>query len=250
MATKTAQQLVLRQKLELELYHADTRRQALRDQLPQCRAALRQAKITAVEYEAPGLRGFLDKLAGTREEKLETLRRQVRGAQAELDALERDLAVADGAWEQLQALGDTLECAQTLDPEERELILGLEAGLAARKLLPALERNYAALEEAQQWARPNNRVEAVPGYNQNVLLSEADGLARECMALLERIAQCGILLEIHPYFTNPAGYISGVTRFNQLDRIYHALGAILDTQKQLRELLTRLPQIPQWEETV
>ena len=68
------------------------------------------------------------------------------------------------------------------------------------------------------------------------------------MELLERIAQCGILVDVHPYFMSPAGYIGGVTMYNRLDRMNNALAAIRETRDQAHRLLAQLSE-PE-EETV
>jgi len=256
MTTQLVKELCIRYHLETQLFALEQQLRQLKEELPRQKFRQREAKVALLEYESGGLRGFLDKLSGKWEEKREILQREVRAAEAELSALTRSLEAATAKQESLCArlaplreLGDMILCAAGLEREEKTYVLQLEAKLCTQKLIPALESNRKALEEAQEWARPNNRIDTAPGYTEGKLLAEAGQQAREAAQLLVRIAECGILLEIHPYFENPAGYISGVTRYAQLDRINRALAAIRQTERQARELLLQLPEDPQWTET-
>lgn len=239
--------LISRYHLEKQLLALQHREDALQEALPQCKYRLRQCQEALWGYEAFGVKSLLDKLRGSWEEKHETLQRQLRAAQAELDTRQREKEAIQTQRQQLQQSlaqlnlpEDVLDVIALLEKNRQEKLLQLEARLCAEKLIPILEENGRSLELAQQWARPHNQLEAVPGLTLSTLLSQADDLAKEAMALLERIAACGILLDIHPYFANPAGYINGVTQFNRLDRMNSAMAAVADGEKQARELLLQL----------
>ena len=242
-------QLYRRYQLESELLHWEQRENCLREELPNRKYEMREAEAAVLAYES-GVRKFLDKLTGKWEEKQEHLRQKVSVANAAFTLTQEDLKVVAekkqellSQLEPLRQLGDVVEAVQEAARQERELLLLLEARLRAKGLLCSLEKGLEALTNAQEWARPHNRLEAVPGMQKSVYLSEADRYAEESRIQLERIAQCGILLDIHPYFTNPAGYICGVAaEYAQLDRINRALDAIRDTLRQAKELLVQLPE--------
>lgn len=248
--TQLERDLRRRYELESELLYLQQRKQQLDETLPQGKYALRQAEVAVTEYEAFGLKSFFHKLSGKWEDHHEALLRQLSAAKTELSRLKQEQADVDRRMEAvleekkpLDDLGDPLAAAQALDADARERITLLEAKLCTKKLIPALEGARSALEIAQEWARPQSRVDVAPGYTKNLYFSLADDCARTCYAQLERIASCGILLDIHPYFTNPTGYIVGVAaQYAQLDRINSALSAIRETQKQARELLVQLPE--------
>jgi len=250
MASELAEKLRKRYELESDLAHLEQRRQFLEEAVLRGTYETREAEAAALEYEGFSLRSLLDKLSGKWEEKREALQHSVRRVKAELAAAKQELtqvrAEQDRILSQLQplrGLGETVDLAETLEPRQREWILRLEARLATKTLIDALECNLAELESAQEWARPQSRIEAIPGQTKYQHLARADACAKQCCEALERIAACGILLEIHPYFTNPTGYISGVAaQYAQLDRINQALGGIRETRKQARELLVQLPE--------
>ena len=248
-------QLKQKQNLEIVLWRAEKRREQLRQLVPRVQFDLREAKIALVEYEGSPLRIWMDKRRGRWEEKQEGLRRDVMNAEAALrearQALEDQEARCRNAEEQLAALndlGDCIDCAGTLEEDQRQELLRREAGICAEKLMYLLEENRLALEAAREWVRPNNRVEGAPGMTEGNLLVQADQWARKCCEQLIRIAQCGILPDIHPYFMNPAGYICGVTRYQQIDRVTMALLAIGDAQLQVGQLRKEFRAEGIWEE--
>ena len=254
MATELAEKLYQRFTLESRLYQLGLQLQELEEEIPRRKYRVRLAGVALTEYEGMGLRSFLDKLSGKFGEKQENLQRALRSAQAELEAgtveqnrLKQQQAGLLQQLEPLRELGDVLSCAASLPEAEKTQVLQLEARLCTQRLAHALEETYKALEIAQEWVRPNNRVDTAPGHTKGILMSAADRWARDCMEEMSRIAQCGILLDIHPYFTNPTGYISGVTQFNQLDRLNRALSAVSQAQGQAQELLLQLPQWEEWE---
>ena len=251
----TEQDLIARYRLEKQLLDLQARVEELQEQLPQCKYHLRQSQAAVAEYEGFGLRSLRDKLRGDWERNRENLIRQERNAKEQLEKSKRELESAEAKrdyvltqLEPMRQWGDTLEAAEVLEPARRDLVIRLEARLCAEKLIPNLTENIQTLELAQEWARPHNRPEAVAGLTLGTLLAQADTLARENMALQERLAACGFVTEIHPYFTNPAGYIGGVTLYNQLDRINSALDALREAVKGARGILDQIPE-PQ-EETL
>lgn len=245
--TELTRKLALRYRLEEEALDVQRKQYALEDSIPHCKYRLREAREKLLSYEAGGFRPFLDKLSGKWADVHDALQSQVRRAEAELQTASRELEQVKADYEcrmaelePLRALDDT---GEGLEPREREQVLQMKARFHTGILLRELDRNEAALEAAREWARPNNRVEAVPGRTEALLFAEADTHARACMEHLAAIAGCEILLDIHPYFENPTGYISGVTQFNQLDRISRAMDAIRATKSQAKELLLQLPEM-------
>ena len=101
--------------------------------------------------------------------------------------------------------------------------------------------NKGSLESAREWARPNNRIEAVPGEQKFRYLARAEEMAGKVLSMLERIGQCGMELPIHPYFRNPPGYVAAsATKYGELDRLNAALEGVRDTQGQIQELILQL----------
>lgn len=245
--TELTRKLALRYRLEEEALDVQRKQYALEDSIPHCKYRLREAREKLLSYEAGGFRPFLDKLSGKWADVHDALQSQVRRAEAELDAELRELEQTKEEYarhmEALEALRTLDDAVDGLEPSEREKALRMKARFHTGVLLRELDQNEAALEAARQWARPNNRVEAVPGRTEALLFAEADTHARACMEHLTAIAGCDILLDIHPYFENPTGYISGVTQFNQLDRITRAMDAIRATKSQAKELLLQLPEL-------
>ena len=226
------------------------KKQELETQLPQAKAHKREADVALTEYECGGLRTWLDKRSGKFEEKMADLSRKASAANVELLNLNQEQARTQSALDELdaqeQALnlpGDIPDLAQQLPPEERDLVLGTYARLIATELLSTLCRAKTALEEAQQWARPNNRIDTAPGYTKGKLLAQAEGCAKTCCQKIDEMAKYGVTLEVHPYFQNPTGFIHAVaTPYAELDRINTAIGGIRQTEKQIQQLLLQLPE--------
>jgi len=248
LTTELGKQLYRKCQLEQQMQELENRKQFLEQKLPEAKFARREADVALKEYEWGGMRAFLDKLSGKWEDKRETLARNAAAADTVLANLQRDLDMAGEAlaqitreWEALAPLGDPVEAVKELDRGEQELILQKAAAIAVSRLIPLLESAEKALEEAQEWARPNNRIDTAPGYTKGKLLAQAEGCARECVRSLQRLCQCGINLEIPAYFENPSGFIHGAaSQFAELDRINRALAAIRRTQTQVKELCLQL----------
>ena len=254
MATREELQSMLREKyaLETDLRHFLFLSEQLSAALPGKKAAVRQTETALTEYTHSWFRSFRDKLSGTWEEKKEDLHREKLNAanalnqtQRELQDLKRQIQIAR---EELRDLDIRLEeAAQQLREDEtlQQLRRRLEARLLVRDLLPMLKKNAEALEDAADCIRNRDmRMDSLRlQQEQHESLSRADALAKQSRALLEKLMDCGILLEIHPYFENPTGYIVGTAmKYGMLDRINGALRAIRETEDQARELIAQLTQ--------
>lgn len=250
LTTQLGKQLCKKCQLDMERETLRQRKQALEDALPQAKFDFREASAALVEYEGGGLGIWLDKLSGKWEEKRQTLARRAKASESALHALQRDLAQAEAALEELEAqeqqlafTGTLREAAQELEPREREVIFRMGARVLTVRLLPLLDTAKNALEEAQEWARPNNRIDTAPGYTKGILLARAEQCARECAQNLLELKDWGIELQGHPYFENPAGFIHGVaSQFKELDRINSALKGIYQMQNQVKQLQLQLTE--------
>lgn len=218
-----------------------------KQQLPQAKFQKREADNALTEYEMSKFRVWRDKRSGTYEEKIEALTREAAAAdrtyRAATELLERVQAKLAEAQAQLDCLEG--ECTpvdlDVLDPEARRELQNAKAMVYVNRILPLLQTAQESLEEAQQWARPNNRIDVAPGYTEGQLLARAESCARECAACLNQIVHCDVPVDIHPYFGNPSGYINGsASRFGKLDRINEALKAISQTEKRILTLQRQL----------
>ena len=222
------------------------RKEQLEARLPEARYRQREASVRFTEYECGGLGVILDKLRGNYGDKLESLRREASAAQSKLQELQMQAKRLDADLSQLEGTdswGKIRQAADTLIPQEREAIFGKLAVICAQSLLSQLQQTDTALQEAQEWARPNNRIDVAPGYTAGQRLAEAEDCARQCHARMQEMAMCGITLEVHPYFQNPTGFIHSVASpFGELDRINSALGAVNRTAKEIQQLLSQLSQ--------
>lgn len=242
------QELQRRIELETELLDLESRQKQIKKHIPELKSEKQAADSACLEYENSSLRRFFDKLSGKQEEKRENFSRAASSAAAALDGAQRELAATEeklaAVQKEMSGMRDWNMLMEEVDPGKREHFLRVEASLCAEAALNILRENKKALEEAMRWARPDTSVDPVgAGYRKNRCLSEASELANQCHARLKRIARCSILLEEHPYFTNPSGYITGVAaRYEELDRMNSALTAIRETEKQLRELILQLTE--------
>lgn len=245
-AIEMEQVLRLRYALETELSHLLQWQNRLETALPQKKHEAREAHTALVEYENSGLSGLMDRLSGKREEKLEQLRQAERRMAMSLQThIREQQELADQITGTHKTLAELREKEEAQKPDWTPGITALKARLEALlwagRLLPLLDQNQEALLEARNWARSGN---LEFGKNREVelgkALSYADDLAKRCYEAMERIAATGILLEIPPYFENPAGYICATTQFTRMDRINRALDAVADTLIQAQTLLSRL----------
>ena len=226
------------------------RKQELESRLAEAKYQKREADAALTEYEWGGFRVWLDKVTGKWEDKREELTRTASAAREHLQNLQQEITRLDEtlmqldrqqsepcSWEDIHAM------AGALSDREREQIFCRLAAISAEELALQLEQAKSALQQAQEWARPNNRIDTAPGYTKGIELAKAEDCARSCCLYLQQLEQCGIALEVHVYFQNPTGYIHGTaSAFGELDRINSALGAITRTEKQIQELRLQLSQ--------
>lgn len=227
----------LKQKyaLETDILHWELWQEQLEGRLPELKHGKREAETALLEYESGGIKSFFDKLTGRREERLEQLRRSKAHAENNLEAAQRELQDLarnlDRARAELESFREwEMEYAEVIRREDQlqEQLQRLEALLCAKALILTLEGNRKALENAREMASADVAVD----YLKNMHYSEADAWAKKSRKHLERIAKCGILLEIHPYFDNPTGYIVGVAaEYGQLDRVNSALKVVRETDR-------------------
>ena len=241
LKTESAKQLYRYWELELE---RDTWQRSVdmaKEQLAQAKYRKREADVALLEYEG-SLKAFFDKCSGKFEDKREALAQEASSASAELqnvrqqlDRGQENLDKAEHARQMLPQLEDSGARLDELDPEERKCVLKKETEVYVNRIVPLLQSARESLEEAQQWARPNNRIDTAPGYTEGILLSNAEKTAKDCAVILNKLCSCGMKLEIHPFFDNPSGYINGSARqYGKLDRINGALDAIAWTQRQVK----------------
>ena len=230
---------ILRQRygLETELTHLLQWQERQEAKLPELKAQQREAKVALVSYENAGISAFLDKLSGKREQRLEELAAAERRASQALavhlrekEELELQIIGTNKSLDWLRGLEETHQDAMT--PALQTLKARLEATAWTGRLLPLLEENHSALLEARNWARGGNLE-----FGKR---PDADDLAKQCAEAMEHIAATGILLEIPPYFANPAGYINNVTKYNRMDRINRAIDSIDEARSQAQSLLNSL----------
>ena len=236
--------------LEKDLLEAEQRLEALEQELPEYQQASWEGAQALREYETGGLKRLLDRMSGKWEERREFLSREARRAVQALETAQREKAALEEKsaelGRQLGELGDLEnEFSRELEehPQYREQLRRQKAYLLARRLLPRLEETDRAMKTAQKLAR-GDLLEDLPWEerSRDLWLGRAEPAAGECRELLEKLADCDILLEIHPYFENPAWYIRGVTKNTQLDRLNHALDALWDAKHQIKELLLQLSE--------
>lgn len=220
--------------------------QQLETEVPRRVYELREAKAAQAEYEG-GFRCFLDKVSGKYEEKKEECSRIVREAQAAKETCQRELELAKNALAALEEEAKALPTREELFEKypEMEYLKQQDALFCADRLVRLLKENEKYLLEARDWAE-NRHADFKPlgtQYEKSRALLDAGTRAREICSLLERIQQCGFLLEIHAYFRSPDGYIAGAARqFGQQDRINYAIRAIRTTQSLIQELILQLAE--------
>ena len=240
--TEAAERLYRWWELTLEQDNCQRDLDHIKEQLPQAKHQKRETEAALLEYDG-SLKAFFDKCSGKFEEKRERLARNVSSAAAELQSTLLHLERAEGKLEKVrlarQDLGqpeDYPACLDDLAPEERNWVLRKETEVYVNRILPLLHTARESLEQAQEWARPQNRIDVAPGYTEGILLSRAEKSAEDCRECLLDLQRCEIQVEIHPYFENPSGYINGVaSQYGKLDRINSALGAIARTEKTIKE---------------
>lgn len=244
------EQLKQAYELEAQLCSLGLRSRELSKKVKQTKCALRTARAAQVEYG--GLSAFLDKLSGKYPDKAETLDREVRRAEAELNSLlrlqeENSAAVSEitDARSVLPAR-DTLKQAALEQPDTAALWATLELRLLAAQLLPLLEKNETALLEYRSLLR--GEYPLLSPERQQQISTEPNIWAQQCAPILEQmqpaLAVLGQTLEICPYFRSPAYFLaSAAAAHNRINRAAQALEQVQKTRTQANHLLETLPDI-------
>lgn len=223
-------------ELETALLRSQHRRGELKEAVARARATLREANVSQVEYG--GIRALVDKLSGKYQDKAEELSREVRKADAALQALlrqqEAEIAELSSLQEQ-RALLPSLE--QLCTAENEELWSALERRYCAEALLPLLTRVEAALTEYRAMLRGEYPILSLS--EQSAIGAAPIAAAEKCRKLLDRLAAVQELPETG-FFRSPAAFLSAAARHNQLDRA----GDALDQTIQLKQELSRLLTVP------
>lgn len=236
--------------LEAQLYSLQLRSEELSQEAKQAKYALRSARAAQVEYG--GIRAFWDKLSGKYPDKTESLDRNVRRAEAELNSLLRLQEENAAAVSEITEVRSTLPPRDVLkqialeQPDTAALWANLELRLLAEKLLPLLEKNEAALLEYRSLLRGEYPI--LSPERQQQISAEPDIWAQQCAPVLEQmqpaLAVLGQTLEICPYFRSPAYYLaSAAAAHNRINRAAQALEQVQTTRKQANRLPETLPDI-------
>lgn len=220
--------------------------QQLEREVPQRVYELREAKVVQTEYES-GLRFFLDKLSGKHQEKQEALSKAVREAAAALDYSRQQLESAKCALASLEQEADSLPTREELYAKypDFDYLKQQDTLYCADRVIRLLRENEKHLLEARDWAGNRNADFKPMGtqYDKSVALQKAADCAREICCLIKRICENEFVLEIHPYFEAPDGFIAGAARqYGQLDRINFAIQAVRSTMCILQELTLQLSE--------
>lgn len=205
-------------ELETSLLRARRRREELKEALSQARFSLREAGIAEVEYS--GITAFFDKLSGKYADKAEALSRQVRTAEAALNALLRQKETEDAAVSSLEAQLAALPSLETLrTPETKAQWAPLERKLCAEVLAPLLEKTAEALTQYRSMLRGEFPVLSIE--ERTAMATAPITLAEECCPLLDRLEAVQPLPDA-PFFRSPAAFLSAAAKHNQLDRAVSA----------------------------
>lgn len=201
-------------ELETSQLRVRQRREALKEDLSQARFALREAQAAEVEYS--GISAFFDKLSGKYADKAETLSRQVRTAEAALNALLRQKETEDAAVSSLEAQLAALPSLETLrTPETKAQWAPLERKLCAEALAPLLEETVEALSQYRSMLRGEFPVLSIE--DRTAMATAPITHAERCRPLLDRLEETQPLPDI-PFFRSPAAFLAAAAKHNQLDR--------------------------------
>lgn len=205
-------------ELETSLLRARRRREELKEALSQARFSLREAGIAEVEYS--GITAFFDKLSGKYADKAEALSRQVRTAEAALNALLRQKETEDATVSSLEAQLAALPSLETLRTSETKAQWApLERKLCAEVLSPLLEKTAEALTQYRSMLRGEFPVLSIE--ERTAMATAPITLAEECRPLLDRLEETQPLPDA-PFFRSPAVFLSAAAKHNQLDRAVSA----------------------------
>ena len=220
--------------------------QQLEAEVPRKIYELREANVALTEYEG-SLRSFLDKLSGKQQENQEIRSKAVREAKAALEASRWQLSSAQNALaaleEEAKALPTREELFETYP--DMEYLKRQDALLCADRAVKLLRENEKYLMEARDWAENRNADFKPLGtqYDKSLALQKGADCAREICRLLGRIGEDGYVVDIHPYFQVPDGFIAGAARqYGQQDRINYALKAVHTALGIAQELILQLAE--------
>lgn len=201
-------------ELETTLLRARQCREALKEALSQAKFTLREARTAEVEYS--GITAFFDKLSGKYADKAETLSRQVRTAEAALNALLRQKETEDAALSAMEARLAALPSLETLrTPETKEQWAPLERKLCAEALTPLLEETAEALTQYRSMLRGEFPVLSIE--DRTAMATAPITCAEQCRPLLDRLEAVQSLPDV-PFFRSPAAFLAAAAKHNQLDR--------------------------------
>ena len=201
-------------ELETSLLRARRRREELKESISQAKYTLREAGIAEVEYS--GIAAFFDRLSGKYADKAETLSRQVRTAEAALNALLGQKETEDATVSSLEAQLAALPSLETLrTPETQAQWAPLERKLCAEVLSPLLEKTAEALTQYRSMLRGEFPVLSIE--DRTAMATDPITLAEQCRPLLDRLEAVQPLPEI-PFFRSPAAFLAAAAKHNQLDR--------------------------------
>lgn len=243
------QQLRQRYSLEMSLLLLERRDRELMGKCKEAKYFQRAQTEKQLQYQG-SLRSFLDHLTGKREDKAEALSREVRQAEAALNALLREqeklnqelTCVREG----LSALPslDALREAAAQEPDMEKEWAKLEAAFCAERLSPLLEENYHALLEYRSLMQ-GSRPEILSVEKQQKIYTEPNVWGEQCRPLLQRLNRAlevlGIPFSYGSYYSSPSSYLVTVAaRHNRMDRVNQALDQVLAVQKQVSKVTQRL----------
>ena len=177
--------------------------------------------------------GFLDRLLGTAERKLEQASAELRESRATYEGIRRkqeelEFQLKQGKEEMESLAGSREEYEQAGCPKEVEAFLPAALGAAER----CLEALNSVLPHARRDANSNY---VRPGNRKMEFLQKAAENARMLTQVLALMPE-GIV-ELGGYFTHPEGYVTAVTsEYKQLDRVEMAMIQVREVRKKLREL--------------
>ena len=218
-------------ELETDIFRSSQKESALKESVKQAKFNLRQASIAQVEYG--GIRAFADRLSGKYADKLETLSREVRKAEAELQSLQRQLEAETQTLSALKEQRTALPPLEELRTEEtKDLWAPLERRYCAEALLPLLTPVEEALTEYRQMLRGEYPILSL---SQQAAIGAAPiAAAEKCRSLLDRLEAVQELPEAG-FFRSPAAFLAAAARHNQLE----LAAAAADQTASLKKHLTQ-----------
>lgn len=199
---------------------------------------LRSAEEALLNYQG-GLRSFLDKFSGKKEETEEALHRQVRDARARREALLREQEALNRKKMEAEQTLHTLPSREQLrETEEKRQWAALEAKYCAEALIPLLEENREALLEYRSLLRGEHPI--LSEVDRQEITARPNLQAKVCIPYLHRMGEALTILEkpFEPggYFEAPDAWLFGVAAMhNRRDRLNSALDQVEALQKHISQ---------------